>query len=348
MHDLNALIDPSDPLQPYVTLQYGFDINSSGQIVAWGVDSRTGGTHTYLLDPSSLNQRPVADAGTDQAIRAGDTVFLDGSASYDDNTDSALLQYAWSFLSLPVGSTATIELANTATPYFIADVADTFAVQLIVTDGAGQSSDPDYVDISSDNLPPTAAAGNDQLVVVGTSVLLDGSGSSDPESDPLGYSWSLSAVPAGSVATLIGPDGSMPSLTPDVQGDYEATLVVSDPLGSGAPDSVTITAASAQDYADVQIVAANTTIANLAPAQITNVGNQHALTIWLGQTTKMSQRGNTAQAIAKLQQSIARTDGCALRGSPDTNGPGRDWVTDCASQATIYAQLTAALDALMQ
>lgn len=52
MRDLNSLIDPTNPLAPYVTLTDANDISGSGVIVANGVDSRTGKTHGYLLSPS--------------------------------------------------------------------------------------------------------------------------------------------------------------------------------------------------------------------------------------------------------------------------------------------------------
>ena len=39
MHDLNDLIDPSDPLEPFVTLENASDINTRGQIVADGSDT---------------------------------------------------------------------------------------------------------------------------------------------------------------------------------------------------------------------------------------------------------------------------------------------------------------------
>ena len=51
MLDLNALIDPADPLQPFVTLDSGVDINDLGQILANGFDSRTGESHAYLVSP---------------------------------------------------------------------------------------------------------------------------------------------------------------------------------------------------------------------------------------------------------------------------------------------------------
>ena len=47
--------------------------------------------HGFALKGVVLNSPPTANAGADQSIRAGDTVDLDGSASFDDNTASALL-----------------------------------------------------------------------------------------------------------------------------------------------------------------------------------------------------------------------------------------------------------------
>jgi probable HAF family extracellular repeat protein len=42
MQDLNSLIDPTDPLKPYITLTNGRFINVSGDVLADGRDSRTG------------------------------------------------------------------------------------------------------------------------------------------------------------------------------------------------------------------------------------------------------------------------------------------------------------------
>jgi probable HAF family extracellular repeat protein len=51
MDDLNALIDPADPLKPYVTLLEGVDINDHGQILANGCDTQTWACHAYLVSP---------------------------------------------------------------------------------------------------------------------------------------------------------------------------------------------------------------------------------------------------------------------------------------------------------
>ena len=74
--DLNDLIDPADPLQPYVLLAGAQAINEAGDIVAVGVDARTGQAHTYLLRGSSLviSPRSLAfgnqPAGTTSAAKS--------------------------------------------------------------------------------------------------------------------------------------------------------------------------------------------------------------------------------------------------------------------------------------
>jgi hypothetical protein len=52
MTDLNALIDPGNPLAAHVTLAEATAINDDNLIVANGVDSRTNEQHAYLLDCS--------------------------------------------------------------------------------------------------------------------------------------------------------------------------------------------------------------------------------------------------------------------------------------------------------
>jgi PEP-CTERM motif len=49
MQDLNALIDPLDPLKGVTTLVSARDINSVGQIVGFGIIS--GKNHAFLVTP---------------------------------------------------------------------------------------------------------------------------------------------------------------------------------------------------------------------------------------------------------------------------------------------------------
>jgi hypothetical protein len=257
------------------------------------------------------------------------------------------LSFAWSFASRPTGSTATIGNATTATPSFVADLAGTYIVRLVVTDSGGLASAPASVAISSDNLPPTAVAtAVPALVVIGGVVDLNGTGSTDPEHDPLSYAWTITSAPAGSTAILTGAATAMPVLIPDVAGVYVVTLNVADSLGLGSPATVIVIATTATGFAEIAVVQTDAVVISLPPTEVTTSGNQHALSNFLSQALAALNAGNTTVAIDRLQKAIERTDGCALRGTPDGTGPGRDWITDCAAQGQVYPALKSALDAL--
>ncbi len=98
---------------------------------------------------------------------------------------------------------------------------------------------------SEDDLPgsaPVANAGQDEEVpiCVGT-IVLDGSQSSDADSDTLSYAWTITSAPSGSSATLNNDDEARASITPDVVGTYEITLSVSDGVHPAVTDQVFLT-----------------------------------------------------------------------------------------------------------
>ena len=119
-------------------------------------------------------------------------------------------------------------------------MAGTYVAQLIVNDGFLNSA-PDTVTIDTRNVPPVANAGDDRVVAPGSTVVLDGSGSSDADGQPLTYSWSFTSRPAGSTATLTNPSSVSPSFVLDLPGMYVAQLIVNDGTANSAPDTVVIT-----------------------------------------------------------------------------------------------------------
>jgi hypothetical protein len=125
------------------------------------------------------------------------------------------------------------------------DAGDNAAPQIpmLDLDGAARIVDGDFdgtarVDMGAYeyfSAPPTAAAGPDQTVAAdahcATVVALDGTGSSDPEGEPLTYSWT------GSFGTVSGATASV-SLP---AGTHVITLTVRDGGGASATDTLVVT-----------------------------------------------------------------------------------------------------------
>ena len=182
---------------------------------------------------------PVADAGVDQSVFTGATVNLDGSGSSDADVLD-VLTYSWDIIVKPGTSATLLTGAADETPSFQADKDGTYEIQLIVNDGSINSA-PDTVVVTAAtaNSAPVADAGADQAVTTGTLVTLDGSGSSDVNSDPLTYLWTVTSGSATLSSTIV----ENPTFTPSSDGTYEISLVVNDgTVDSDNTDTVTITA----------------------------------------------------------------------------------------------------------
>jgi len=202
---------------------------------------------TVLLNVG--NVPPVADAGSDIAALLGDVVTLDGSNSSDANGDQ--LNFIWILDSKPAGSAAILVNTATARPFFTVDLAGDYNARLIVNDGLS-SSVADTVTVSVGNAGPEANAGADQSGFIGDLIILNGSGSSDPNNDPLLYRWNLIGKPVGSSAQLNNPFVVNPAFVLDQQGDYIIQLVVNDGRVDSLPDSVFVTVGNLRPIASAQ------------------------------------------------------------------------------------------------
>lgn len=124
----------------------------------------------------------------------------------------------------------------------------------------GHLNDPDVCSTPVNRLP-TANAGADQTVSVGTLVTLNGSASSDPDGDPLSFQGSFVARSAGSTATLTSATTVSPAFTVDAPGEYRLRLVVSDGQLSSTADLVIVSTLNSAP------------VANAGPDQTGQVGN---------------------------------------------------------------------------
>ena len=114
-------------------------------------DSAIATVSITVSDVAEPNQPPIANAGTDKDVDTTVTVPLDGSNSTDNVT------YRWSMVSKPTGSRAVIYNATTVKPSFIADIAGSYVIELIVNDGKLDSA-PASVTITATGVvePPIA------------------------------------------------------------------------------------------------------------------------------------------------------------------------------------------------
>jgi hypothetical protein len=199
---------------------------------------------------TSTNQIPVADAGENQTLTLSGgsvTLNLDGSGSSDPDGGDVIATYSWTTVTDPSGGLNSSY--SGATPSAIVlNTAGTYEFSLIVNDGFHNST-ADIVQVtvsSTDNNPPTANAGIDQSIDLGTEVTLNGSQSDDQDDDGLTYSWTFSDKPLASSlesADINQTDNTVATatFTPDVVGDYTISLIVNDGTVDSTADTMVVT-----------------------------------------------------------------------------------------------------------
>ena len=222
----------------YDTVKPQFNVDVRGNYVLTLTVSNGGGSDTAVVTVSTTNTPPVANAGANRTVSPGTIVTLNGSGSSDVDGDP--LTYSWTITDRPAGSTAVLLAPTSITPVFTVDKAGSYTIRLIVNDGKVDSL-PALVIITTQNTPPVANAGPNQIQSVGALVQLDGSGSTDVDGDPLTYKWSLITVPPGSLAALSSTTAVKPTFTADRAGTYVAQLIVNDGKASSAAATVQIT-----------------------------------------------------------------------------------------------------------
>jgi hypothetical protein len=217
-----------------------------------------------------------ANAGRDQRVNEGNTVFLDGSKSKPKGKDT-IQSYLWKQVEVE-GNPVTITDADEVIASFIApqvsrDTKLTF--KLIVRyasgkednddtkvyvldrddDGDDDDGDDDGDDDDGDdddrdaNDPPRADAGPDQTVPEKIMVTLDGSNSSDPDDGIESYRWTQIR---GQSVILSDPEAVRPTFTsPSVAGGKSESLrfqlTVTDYGGSSDTDTVIINVTGEND-----------------------------------------------------------------------------------------------------
>lgn len=229
--------DPPSGVSQYAAVGVTFGSGSfgiqeglaNGDSGGWEVD---GTNDPYFL---GFNGPYTNDITFDETVGS---VSID-AARTSGSVDGTITLEALSGATVIDSDTAVLGAINTWSTLTV-----TAAMDGIRITGDGTSFHPFGVDnIVIAGVPgsdPVANAGPDQSVTLtGTSatVSLDGTGSSDPDADPLTYAWSGDFT--GGAAT-----GATPEVTFTAAGTHTVTLVVSDGTGGSSTDTVDIVVAA--------------------------------------------------------------------------------------------------------
>jgi PKD repeat protein len=167
-----------------------------------------------VVNVTWLNEPPQANAGLDQTVDGGSVVTLDATDSLD--IDDSIVSYSWKQTN---GQTVTLLNAASDQATFTAPNVESDGVsltfELTVTD-TGTLSDTDscivnITQIIQQNQTPTAVVAPDYTETTGgTLVTMDGSGSTDPDGEPLSYVWSQEE---GEPVSLSDPTSAVTTFT---------------------------------------------------------------------------------------------------------------------------------------
>ncbi len=196
---------------------------------------------TRQIATAKINSPPLVSAGDDIQTYGGFTVQL--SATHSD-VDGEIVTIEWSQVS---GPEVTIDNSASSSTFFTAPTLSseaTIVLQYAVTDDRGAQATQLLTVVVAVNHPPTADAGANINALAGTSVQLDGSGSSDPEG-AISYSWSGNYL---SDPGVVNPVIELPELGFNYTKNY--TLTVTDSLGVTATDTVTVNVFTLRQDAD--------------------------------------------------------------------------------------------------
>ena len=176
---------------------------------------------------------PMADAGENMTINAGEIAFFDGIGSFDN---VKIINYTWSFTY-----NDTTKILFGSRPEFTYHIPGNYTVTLRVSDAMDLSGEDSIwvkvlpKDGNQDTEKPHAAAGDDLIIQANTTFSFDASASHD-NVGIVNYTWSF--YYDGMRITLYDPKSTFLF---EIPGNYSITLMVMDGQGNIGEDTITIT-----------------------------------------------------------------------------------------------------------
>ncbi len=169
------------------------------------------------------------------------------SAGCSEDRSGGSLSYLWSLANAPAGAMPTLVNADAVTPTFVPDVAGTFRLKLVVSNGVVASA-PAFADVlvgpCGGRAPLVVASASNASPHTGELVMLDAEATDEDSATACAahaatydYAWSLVELPPGSRAALNATALRAPSFVADSPGTFRARVVVTDPTGRASQAS---------------------------------------------------------------------------------------------------------------
>jgi len=206
----------------------------------------TSNVDNVLISVVKVNSSPTAIITGDTEVQAGVPASLSAANSTDEDNDP--LTYSWEFISKPEGSGLNSgNLAQESDSSFMPDVTGDFIVQLTVNDGTDNSQTVTHTVTATANSAPTVATHVDMEYSIGGEAYFYAV-ATDDDSTALTYSWAITSVPEGSELVGNTSDKAYFTYVPDLAGEYEAKLTVSDGFNNAIVEETTATISAAYKY----------------------------------------------------------------------------------------------------
>jgi hypothetical protein len=226
-------------LSGLVTGTYVFQFKGTNSVP---LSSTANVTITVAITPLPPTAVAVATPST-IVIPTTDSLLLNGTGSFDNNSGGFIAQYAWILISGKPKQ--TIRNPSAGSTYVIFDSVGTYTFQLKVFNNGGQFATTTVTVIVNQTLVnPVAVINANNIITLPLNVItLNGTASKDANQNAVitNYQWNLVTSPQGSGATLNLQTNPIVKLAPVIPGVYTISLTVTDSLGQIGTVTVQIT-----------------------------------------------------------------------------------------------------------
>jgi hypothetical protein len=206
-----------------ISINPGFEDEGSYPVTITVSDGTLSASESFTIVVGGTNRAPSLAAISDLNVAedASATVTLSGS---DADGDAV----TYSATGLPAFASLTDNVIS-INPGF--EDEGSYPVTITVSDGTLSASESFTIVVGNTNNSPLALIEVISSAAVNSSITLDGSNSSDPDSDLLSFEWKFDSIPAQSsltVDSIVNNLNAVASFTPDVVGDFVVSLTVTD------------------------------------------------------------------------------------------------------------------------